>query len=173
MKALLAILCIGCAALLLSGCGDEKPQQTAPIKVETPAEKPPAPAAPTPPPAAQAPKPGPGGWVTLPSGLMYKDTKVGTGAEVTSGKRVTVDYKGWLDNGKVFDTSKKIGGKPFSFTIGGGEVIKGWDEGLLGMKVGGIRELTIPPSIGYGDEDMGDIPPKSTLHFTVELHSIR
>lgn len=172
MRALLAILSIVCVALLLIGCGAEKPEETAPIEVETPAEKP-APTV-TPPPEAQppAPTPGPDGWVTLPSGLKYKDKKVGTGAAVASGQRVTVHYKGWLDNGKVFDTSKKPGREPFQFTVGNGEVIKGWDEGVAGMKVGGIRELNVPPDLGYADQDMGEIPPNSTLHFEVELLSI-
>jgi len=110
--------------------------------------------------------------VTTASGLKYKDEKVGDGKEVIAGDTVKVDYKGWLDNGTVFDTSKKPGREPFSFTVGAGSVIKGWDEGLVGMKVGGVRELTVPASLGYGDQDMGQIPPNSTLHFSVELLEI-
>ncbi|MHB9035662.1 MAG: FKBP-type peptidyl-prolyl cis-trans isomerase [Armatimonadota bacterium] len=103
------------------------------------------------------------------SGLKYKDIKVGTGFEVKVGDSVTVHYKGWLDDGTVFDTSKKPGGQPFAFPVGGGQVIKGWDEGLQGMKKGGVRELVIPPDLGYGSDDMGTIPPNSTLHFQVDL----
>ncbi len=110
--------------------------------------------------------------ITTASGLKYKDTKAGSGEAVVSGNMVTVDYNGWLDNGTVFDTSKRPGGKPFSFTVGAGGGIKGWDEGLVGMKVGGVRELTIPPSLGYGDEDKPQIPPNSTLHFEVTLLKI-
>lgn len=181
MRLLTAIVLIACAAAFVTGCGEKKPEQTAPAQVETPPEKSApstAPSTPAPPPEAQAPaastpKPGPGGWVTLASGLKYKDTKVGSGKAVMKGNNVTVDYKGWLDNGKVFDTSKKPGRQPFSFNVGASEVIKGWDEGLIGMKVGGIRQLTVPPDLGYGDQDMGEIPPNSTLHFEVELHKIQ
>lgn len=114
-------------------------------------------------------KPSAGKWITLPSGLRYRDIVVGTGAQAVANSRVTVHYKGWLDNGKVFDSSRKPGAGPFSFTLGTGSVIKGWDEGIKGMKVGGTRELLIPPSLGYGDEDQGVIPPNSTLHFEIEL----
>jgi len=114
-------------------------------------------------------KPAAGKWITLPSGLRYRDIVVGTGAQAAANSRVTVHYKGWLDNGKVFDSSRKPGAGPFSFRLGTGSVIKGWDEGVNGMKVGGIRELIIPPALGYGDEDQGVIPPNSTLHFEIEL----
>lgn len=110
-----------------------------------------------------------GKWITLPSGLRYRDVVVGTGASAVANSRVTVHYKGWLDNGKVFDSSRKPGAGPFSFALGTGTVIKGWDEGVNGMKVGGIRELIVPPALGYGDEDQGVIPPNSTLHFEIEL----
>ncbi len=108
-------------------------------------------------------------WVKLGSGLEYRDIKVGTGPEVKNGDVVTVDYKGWLDNGKVFDTSKKIGCEPLSFAVGQGRVIPGWDQGIPGMKVGGERELKIPADLAYGDEEQPGIPANSTLHFTVEL----
>lgn len=106
---------------------------------------------------------------TTSSGLKYVDKKVGTGDEVRSGDEVTVHYKGWLDDGTVFDTSRKSGREPLVFPVGVGAVIKGWDEGLVGMKVGGVRELTIPPDLAYGDVDMGPIPANSTLHFEVEV----
>ena len=103
------------------------------------------------------------------SGLEYEDTTVGTGASPTAGQRVTVHYTGWLTNGTKFDSSKDRG-KPFSFTIGRGEVIAGWDEGVATMKVGGQRKLTIPASLGYGARGAaGVIPPGATLIFDVEL----
>lgn len=112
------------------------------------------------------------GFTVTKSGLKYKDTKVGTGPAVKAGDMVTVNYKGWLDDGTVFDTTKKPGGEPFSFNVGSGQVIKGWDEGLQGMKKGGVRQLIVPPDLGYGSEDMGVIPPNSTLHFEIELLKI-
>lgn len=177
MKRLLTVGIVLAIALALVGCGRGNSGQTSATQVDTPPEPkapaPPAPAAaPAPMPAeptTPAPKPGKDGWVTFPSGLKYKDKKIGKGKEVTNQTRVTVHYKGWLDNGKVFDTSRKPGAGPFSFTVGNGEVIKGWDEGLKGMKVGGVRELTIPPALGYGNEDQAVIPANSTLHFDVEV----
>ena len=173
MKKLIPIVLL---TLLITGCG-RKAEQTQAVKVANPVETlPPAATAPAPAPTTPAPPAmsvAKDGSVTLKSGLKYKDKKIGKGAEVTSNTRVTVHYKGWLDNGKVFDTSKKPGREPFQFTVGNGDVIKGWDEGVAGMKVGGVRELTIPPSLGYGDEEQVGIPPNSTLHFTVELLSIR
>ena len=105
--------------------------------------------------------------------LEITDVKKGTGPAAQPGDFLTMDYTGTLTNGKVFDTSKKPGRAPFKFMIGSGQVIKGWDEGILGMKVGGKRTLSIPPALGYGDRAMGDaIPANSKLLFTVELKSI-
>ncbi len=106
--------------------------------------------------------------------LKITDTTVGTGATVVSGNTVNVLYTGSLDNGTVFDASSKHGNQPFSFTVGAGQVIKGWDLGLVGMKVGGTRELVIPAELGYGVTGAGNgaIPPNATLHFTVQLLSI-
>lgn len=101
--------------------------------------------------------------------LKIEDEKVGTGAAAVSGKKVTVNYLGTLENGKKFDSSydRKT---PFTFSLGEGAVIKGWDEGIVGMKVGGKRKLTIPSKLGYGERGAGsDIPPNSTLIFEVEL----
>ena len=110
---------------------------------------------------------------TTPSGLKYEDVKTGTGAEAAAGKTVSVHYTGWLTNGTKFDSSKDRG-KPFEFPLGGGRVIKGWDEGVQGMKVGGVRKLTIPPNLGYGDRGAGGvIPPGATLVFEVELLGVR
>ena len=101
--------------------------------------------------------------------LQIENTKVGTGAEAAAGKQVTVHYTGWLTDGTKFDSSKDHG-QPFSFQLGAGQVIKGWDQGVAGMKVGGIRKLTIPSSLGYGERGAGGvIPPNATLVFEVEL----
>jgi|TARA_B100001079_G_scaffold36330_2_gene27753 FKBP-type peptidyl-prolyl cis-trans isomerase len=101
--------------------------------------------------------------------LIIEDLKVGEGNAVAQYNIVTVNYTGWLTDGTKFDSSLNPGRTPFRFTVGGGQVIKGWDEGLIGMKVGGKRKLTIPPSMGYGSQDMGDIPPNSTLVFEIDL----
>jgi glutamyl-Q tRNA(Asp) synthetase len=113
---------------------------------------------------------------TTPSGLQYEDTKIGDGPVATSGQSVTVHYTGWLSDpaapngrGKKFDSSKDRG-QPFRFTLDGGEVIKGWDEGVQGMKVGGTRRLVIPAALGYGARGAGGvIPPNATLLFEVDL----
>ena len=110
---------------------------------------------------------------TTASGLKYEDVKVGTGETATAGTTVSVHYTGWLTDGKKFDSSKDRG-KPFEFPLGGGRVIKGWDEGVEGMKVGGVRKLTIPASLGYGSRGAGGvIPPDATLVFEVELLGVR
>lgn len=108
------------------------------------------------------------------SGLTYWDLKVGTGATATSGKTVSVHYTGWLaSNGKKFDSSVDRG-QPFMFTLGAGQVIKGWDEGVAGMKIGGKRQLRIPPDLGYGARGAGSvIPPNAILIFDVELLGVK
>jgi len=113
---------------------------------------------------------------TTPSGLVYEDTTVGAGAEARSGHDVSVHYTGWLlfggERGRKFDSSKDRG-EPFGFSLGAGQVIKGWDEGVQGMRVGGTRVLTIPPGLGYGARGAGGvIPPNATLIFEVELLAI-
>lgn len=98
---------------------------------------------------------------------------MGTGAEAVAGKSVTVHYVGMLPDGKVFDASKNHG-QPFTFTLGAGMVIKGWDQGVAGMKVGGKRQLIIPPDMGYGSQGAGNvIPPNATLIFEVELLDVK
>lgn len=110
--------------------------------------------------------------ITSPSGLTIEDIVVGTGAEAAAGQNVTVHYTGWLTDGKKFDSSKDRG-DPFDFPLGGGRVIKGWDEGVQGMKIGGTRKLTIPPALGYGARGAGNvIPANATLVFEVELLEI-
>ncbi|PXX38588.1 FKBP-type peptidyl-prolyl cis-trans isomerase [Aquitalea sp. FJL05] len=103
------------------------------------------------------------------SALIIEDLTVGEGAEAVAGEEVTVHYTGWLTNGSKFDSSKDRY-QPFSFPLGAGHVIKGWDQGVVGMKVGGKRKLTIPPELGYGARGAGGvIPPNATLVFEVEL----
>jgi FKBP-type peptidyl-prolyl cis-trans isomerase FkpA len=113
---------------------------------------------------------------TTASGLQYEDTIPGTGAEAKAGQRVQVHYTGWLYNngaqGAKFDSSKDRG-QPFQFALGAGQVIKGWDEGVQGMKVGGTRRLIIPAALGYGARGAGGvIPPNATLLFEVELLAV-
>jgi FKBP-type peptidyl-prolyl cis-trans isomerase len=107
------------------------------------------------------------------SGLKYVDQVLGTGDVAVAGKTTTVHYTGWLENGKKFDSSVDRG-QPFSFPLGGGRVIRGWDEGVEGMKVGGKRKLTIPSDLGYGSRGAGGvIPPNATLIFDVELLGVK
>ena len=104
--------------------------------------------------------------------LQIEDLVVGEGAEVKQYDIVNVNYTGSLTNGNVFDSSLNPGRSPFRFTVGAGQVIKGWDEGLIGMKVGGKRKLTIPPNMGYGNRQTGPIPANSVLIFEIDLLSI-
>src|SRR6202050_1230009 len=114
-----------------------------------------------------------GDGVKTPSGLTYWDLRVGNGEVAKEGSRVRGHYPGWRTSGKKFDSSVDAG-KPFDFTIGNGEVIKGWEEGLTGMRVGGKRQLHIPPDLGYGAEGSpGAIPPNATLIFDVQLMGVQ
>ncbi len=113
---------------------------------------------------------------TTPTGLQYEDTVVGSGDVAKAGQRVSVHYTGWLyqngEQGGKFDSSKDRG-QPFVFPLGAGHVIKGWDEGVQGMAVGGTRRLVIPPELGYGARGAGGvIPPNATLLFEVELLAV-
>jgi FKBP-type peptidyl-prolyl cis-trans isomerase len=111
--------------------------------------------------------------VVTPSGLRYLDLKVGQGDEAVPGKIVEVQYTGWLEDGTKFDSSKDRN-QPFRFPLGAGHVIRGWDEGVAGMKVGGKRRLTIPAELGYGARGAGGvIPPNATLEFEVELLGVK
>ncbi|NTU82770.1 MAG: FKBP-type peptidyl-prolyl cis-trans isomerase [Chloroflexales bacterium] len=147
------------------------PNATLTFEVELVEIRPGAPAAPTQLEESQ--------YTTTPSGLKYADLQVGTGAEATAGKPVAVHYTGWLTDGKRFDTSRDPSmpmarQKPFTFTLGRGEVIKGWDEGVAGMRVGGKRQIVIPPGLAYGTRGAGNvIPPGATLIFEVELIEVR
>ena len=107
--------------------------------------------------------------ITTESGLKYEELTEGTGEVATAGTRVSVHYTGWLTDGQKFDSSKDRD-EPFEFALGAGMVIRGWDEGVQGMKVGGVRKLTSPPQLGYGVRGAGGvIPPNATLVFEVEL----
>jgi len=110
---------------------------------------------------------------TTASGLQYEDLRVGDGAEAQKGQTVTVQYTGWLADGTKFDSSRDRS-QPFRFRLGQGQVIKGWDEGVASMKVGGVRRLTIPADLGYGARGAGGvIPPNATLTFEVELLALQ
>ena len=107
--------------------------------------------------------------VTTESGLQIEDIECGEGDEAASGQLVSVHYVGTLEDGTQFDSSRERG-EPFQFPLGGGQVIQGWDEGVVGMKIGGLRKLTIPPDLGYGKAGAGGvIPPDATLIFEIEL----
>ncbi|MFH1529961.1 MAG: FKBP-type peptidyl-prolyl cis-trans isomerase [Pseudomonadota bacterium] len=143
---------------------EEKPAEDQPPAEEKPAEE----AKP-----AEEEKPVANNTVTTETGLMYEDLVVGDGASPTPGQVVIVHYTGWLTNGTKFDSSVDRG-QPFTFPIGQGRVIKGWDEGVMTMKIGGKRKLTIPPGLGYGARGAGGvIPPNATLVFDVELLGLK
>lgn len=110
-------------------------------------------------------------WQETQSGLKYQDLVTGEGPEAARGKTVQVHYTGWLVSGKRFDSSRTRG--PFEFRLGGGRVIKGWDEGVVGMRVGGRRKLLVPADLGYGNRGAGRIPPGADLLFEVELLAVR
>ena len=119
--------------------------------------------------AQGGPPPVEGQPIAMPSGLQYIEVVPGTGDEARSGQRVSVHYTGWLTDGTKFDSSRDSG-QPFTFQLGNGDVIKGWDLGVAGMRVGGQRRLIIPPDLGYGVRGAaGVIPPNATLIFDVEL----
>lgn len=144
-----AIACSLFLALLLAGGGGQ----------------PPGPAAAGAPPPIDAAE-----WVELKGGLRYRDVVVGTGAEARSGRLLQVHYTGWLaTGGEPFDSSRRTG-RAYAFTLGAGTVVAGWDKGLVGMRVGGKRELLVPAKMGYGSRGVpGRIPPGAELRFEIEL----
>lgn len=122
---------------------------------------------------SEGPPPVTGDTITTSSGLRYIVIDEGDGPVPTAGQRVSVHYTGWLTNGRKFDSSRDRG-QPFSFTLGAGQVIRGWDEGVALMHVGGVRRLILPPDLAYGDRGAGNvIPPGATLIFDVELLGIQ
>lgn len=124
-------------------------------------------------PQGTGPAPNQNKVVTTASGLKYIDERVGTGAAAQQGQRVRVHYSGWLQNGQKFDSSLDRK-EPFEFVLGMGQVIRGWDEGVAGMKVGGKRRLIIPSALGYGTRGAGGvIPPNADLTFDVELLGVQ
>jgi len=155
--ALAAALIAGCAGPSEKPAAADKPQQQASAPAAQSAAAPAPTAEPTPDPSLGT--------------LKITDQVLGNGDEAVAGKHVTVNYTGRLLTGKQFDTS--IGRAPFTFVLGAGQVIKGWDMGVAGMKVGGKRELVIPSYLGYGDNGMGPIPPNATLVFDVELLGVQ
>jgi FKBP-type peptidyl-prolyl cis-trans isomerase len=126
------------------------------------------------PPNTRVPTKVTGDGVKTPSGLVYWDIRIGNGETAKEGSHVRVHYTGWLTNGKEFDSSVDAG-KPFDFRIGNGEVIKGWEEGVAGMRVNGKRQLRIPAALGYGAQGTpdGSIPPNATLIFDVQLLGVQ
>lgn len=160
-KGISRVLAVGtvlAAAILLAGCGDSSSTGSTQAKSPT---------------ITQVTKsPGSQGSTQAPTQLKIEDEVVGTGPAAKAGDKVTVDYTGWLTDGTKFDSSKDRN-QPFSFSLGAGEVIKGWDQGVASMMVGGKRKLTIPPELGYGSRGAGSvIPPNATLVFEVELLKI-
>lgn len=163
-----------CSGVLFSlsfaaGCSKlTEPPRPEPVQSESPGSSEPKGQAAAQPSANPSPAPQPAADPN--AKLEIKDLVVGKGAEAKAGDTVKVHYVGTLTNGEEFDASKKHGNEPFQFELGKGRVIKGWDDGVAGMKVGGKRKLTIPPHLGYGSRGAGaKIPPNSTLVFEVEL----
>jgi FKBP-type peptidyl-prolyl cis-trans isomerase len=161
------------AILLLAGCQQGgKESSTTGTSTGTSTESTPAPAAPQESTAMSTTPAGPGGsadTITTSSGLKYVEVALGDGAVAEAGMNVSVHYTGWLTDGSKFDSSLDRG-QPFSFPLGGGRVIRGWDEGVKGMRVGGTRKLIIPSELGYGERGSPPvIPPRATLIFEVKL----
>ena len=152
MKLISSLVVICSLIVVVAGCGSK--QETPVTETQAPAQ------------SVSHAIPQPGQSVTE---LKMEDVNVGTGSDAVAGKTVTVHYTGWLTNGTKFDSSKDSG-QPFTFPLGAGRVIKGWDQGVAGMKVGGVRKLTIPSNLAYGPRGAGGvIPPNATLVFEVEL----
>jgi FKBP-type peptidyl-prolyl cis-trans isomerase len=168
----LARCVLGACLVVLAGCQQSETGSTSTSSSATSTSTTTTPTTPPEPPATS-------GAVTaqevsLPGGLKYQDMKVGDGTLAEGGKQVSVHYTGWLTDGTKFDSSVDRG-EPFAFQLGAGQVIRGWDEGVKGMRVGGKRKLTIPSELGYGARGTpgGPIPPNATLVFDVELLEVK
>jgi FK506-binding nuclear protein len=160
---------------LLAACGQpnasDVPGALAPSSPSSPS---PTPTLSPPPTAAKITTPCTHGQTKLtPNRVRVRDTRCGTGAEATRGSVISVKYVGKLATGQVFDSTKRHGGKPYTSPIGVGRVIPGWDEGVPGMRVGGVRQLVIPPAMAYGQSGAGPIPPNATLVFTIKLVKVK
>jgi len=154
------------AIVALAGCQQGKSADSAPAQPPAPAVQ--QPTKPSGPPVSTVKE------VTTSSGLKYQDLVVGNGPMAEDGTPVVVNYTGWLTDGTKFDSSYDPGRQPLPFTIGAGNVIRGWDEGVKGMRVGGKRKLTIPPDLAYGARGYPPvIPPNSTLIFEVEFLAVK
>jgi len=158
MMRITALVVVLVLALVVCGCKSQQPEEAKEVDAVDAARK--------------SGTPTGNEVVTMDSGLEYIDVKVGEGAEAKAGQTVSVHYTGWLVDGSKFDSSVDRG-QPFEFPLGGGSVIKGWDEGVAGMKIGGVRKLIIPSDLGYGSRGAGLIPPNSTLIFEVELLGVK
>ena len=164
--ALAGVLAVGCASSH-SAAVQDKPATTTAAVAPAPATTPATTPGPVPAPTQEAKV------HTLPSGLVYEDLVVGEGQVAEAGQTATVHYTGWLTDGTKFDSSLDRG-DPFQFALGAGQVIRGWDEGVQGMRIGGKRKLTIPSDLGYGSRGAGGvIPPNATLVFEVELLGLK
>jgi FKBP-type peptidyl-prolyl cis-trans isomerase FkpA len=165
LRSLILSAALAVAVLALTACSSGS-QSTAPTTTSAPAETQAATPSATPTESAT-----PSTSAETVTDLQIKDTVVGKGAVAKAGDKATVDYTGWLMDGTKFDSS--VGKTPFSFVLGGGQVIEGWDKGVVGMKVGGTRQLIIPSAMGYGPQGFAPaIPPNATLKFEVKLLSV-
>lgn len=161
------VVAMAATTTLLAGCGSQAEKAAEPTAAQQPAEQPAEQ-----PPAQTEPAPAAPMFEDV-TELVTEDVKKGDGAKAAEGKSVVVHYTGWLSDGTKFDSSVDRG-QPFEFALGAGQVIQGWDQGVAGMKVGGVRRLTIPPALGYGEQGAGGvIPPNATLLFEVELLEVR
>ena len=171
MRPGLALAALALAALALASCHQKTAtsgSNATPAALTPPATSPPTPGAPM-----SGTKTAAGEEITTASGLKYQDLVLGDGAVAETNHRVSVHYTGWLTDGTKFDSSLDRG-RPFDFQLGAGQVIRGWDEGVTGMRVHGKRRLTIPPDLGYGPQGAGGvIPPNATLVFEVELLDVK
>lgn len=171
MKKIIVVASLTLGVIFIAGCSSSQPTQT-PIEQSSSQSVQAPPIQPVQPQTSQSAPNSNSGTAAI-TELKIETIKPGTGAAVKTGDTVSVQYTGTLTDGTKFDSSLDPGRQPFTFTVGQGQVIKGWDQGLIGMKVGEERKLTIPSSLGYGPASVGSIPPNSTLIFDIQLVSIK